>query len=706
MFFAALIVFVTCWATVSSTVLHEQRELRMTARNPVPVTEAERGSAAARWWERPDTLDGRGISVVFVQPLRQDAPPPPGLPRWPQPGEAYLSPALLAADGAMADRYGKFAGTIAHEGLADGAELVVYTTPARPGFFDEVDERTSYISRFGNPDRVFFFISSHQFDRGVGELLLLLLLMAGLPCAALVLVAVRSQSESRDQRLSVLDALGAPTRLRALVLAGEAALPLAAGVGVGTGLAAAVSFTSPELPFTGYRVWSEDLRAALPELPLLAVGVLAVLLALVVAAGIRRPVRTGTRPTRVPPKPARWAPLVFAAGLAVAVWGSSHRGVDGRAAFVIGAAITLVSLPHTASQVARRLGRRLADRGASKGDAGRLIAGRWLAARPATLARLSAALLVGLGIVTIGQVLTTQFTGPAEQARQRYEQSGASLVQIRSRNIPATADGFIAAVGPSRTLLYAPQRESTQDMPEVALTAQCAALAELGRLRSCPAQPVRPEEAFEALTPLGRQVFLGDEMVSAPVTTVCGCTSTATGGDLALYGFLVLNHEGEAGVPAIEQAAYTHLIGPMTYRPGQSWFLGTAAQAAQIRWLLDVALLGLLALALAGSLGAAGIFLEQARALGPLASFRADTRFYRGIAFWNLALPLSVVGVAGTLVAALLGRLLINLGKGGTMSLPILFLGLAVVAASGAVVALTCGKVAARQAATWRPRAD
>ncbi|MFJ5924226.1 FtsX-like permease family protein [Kitasatospora sp. NPDC092948] len=706
LFFAALLTFLTAWAAVCSGTVHEQRDRRMTARNPVPVAESEHASAVARWWERPDNVDRRSISVIFVRPLRPDTPPPPGLPRWPAPGEAFLSPALLAADSTTADRYGTLAGTITHEGLADGAELVVYTNPVRPEFFAEVEERTSYIGGFGNPDRVFFFIGSHQFDRSLGDLLILLLLMAGLPCAALVLVAVRSRSESRDRRLAVLDALGAPTGRRALVLAGEAALPLAAGVGTGLALAAALSPTSPTLPFTGYVAWSEDLRAALPLLPPTAAGTLAALLAMVVAAGIRRPVRTGTRPTRVPARPTRWAPPVFAVGLAAAAWGSNARGVEGRAGFFLGAAVALVTLPHTASQVARRLGRVLAERGAARGDAGRLIAGRWLAARPATLARLSAALLVGLGVVTIGQVLTTQFTGPAEQARQRFEQSGATLIQVRSRNIPATAEGFVAAVGPSRTLRYAPLPDSTNNSPLLSVTGRCEALAELGRLRACPAEPVAPKEAFESLTPLGRTVLLSDELVSAPVETVCGCADPATGGDLALYGFLILNRDGEPGVSAIERAAYTHLIGPMTSRPGQSWFLGTVAQAAQIRWLPDVALLGLLSLALAGSLGAAGIFLEQAEALGPLASYRADARFYRGIAFWNLALPLGCVGIAGAVVAALLGRLLINLGKGGTMSLPVIVVGLSVVAVSGAAVALVCGRVAAGQAAAWRPRAD
>lgn len=91
------------------------------------------------------------------------------------------------------------------------------------------------------------------------------------------------------------------------------------------------------------------------------------------------------------------------------------------------------------------------------------------------------------------------------------------------------------------------------------------------------------------------------------------------------------------------------LIGPMAAQPGQSWYLGAAAQAAQVRWLLDVGLLGIAALAAAGALGAAGVFIEQAQALGPLA-------------LYNLAV--AVVGVVGSGVAALLGGLMVNLGKG------------------------------------------
>ncbi|MEU5094077.1 FtsX-like permease family protein [Streptomyces sp. NPDC020996] len=643
--------------------------------------------------------------MIFVREIRAGTPPPPGLDRWPKPGEAFLSPSLLSAAPGMERRYGSFAGTIGRDGLADAAELIAYVNPSQSGFFKQVFEPNSYVRGFGNPNQAMFFVSSHQFDRGIAELDLLILLMAALPCTALILVAVRSRADTRDRRLALLDALGAPTRVRALVLAGESWKPIAAGAVAAFAVLSALSWTSPTLPFTGYQVWSHDLRAALPSLPALSLGVFVCLVLLTVLAGIRRPRRTGTRPTRQHNRTARWPHVLFVLGLTVATWGSEHRQVEGRFGFVAGSVVALIALPYSASHLARVLGHRLAERGGTKGDPVRIVAGRWLAARPATLARLSAALVVGLGLVTIGQVLTTQFTGPAAEAWDRYQASGAELVQVRSRDIPATAAGFTTALGPENVLRYSPEPGTSAESPRVRLTGPCKSLRALGRMASCPSTPKSARDVFTRLTAAGTNVLRDGDLVSAPIASVCTCQAPS-GGDKTLYGFLVLNPDGDAGLGRIKQAAYQHLIGPMTALPGQSWYLGSAAQAAQTRWLLDIALIGLAALAAAGALGAAGIFLEQARALGPLSAFRTDRRFYSGVAAWNMAIPLSVVGVVGAVVAALLGGLLINLGKGGWMSLPLLLVGLAVVALAGSLVALVCGGVAARHAVAWQPRGD
>ncbi|UNO41233.1 hypothetical protein [Streptomyces sp. MST-110588] len=709
---AAFLTLVTLWFLVAAHTVHEQRDQRMAARNPVPVAQGESARAVARWWERPDQVGDRGATVVFLRSLRPGAPPPPGLDRWPRPGEAYVSPALLAAAADVRDRYGTPAGTIGQEGLADAAELVAYVNPRQPDYFRKTHEPSSYISGFGDADRSLFpmfFVSSHQFDRGLAELDIVVLLMAALPCAALVLVAVRSRAEIRDRRLALLDALGAPTPTRALVLAGEAWAPLGAGTLAAAVVLGSVSLTTPTLPFTGYQVWSRDLRAALPQLPLVALGVLLGLVLLTVLAGIRRPPSGGTRPADRPVKArarrARWVPVLFGAGLVVAAWGSEERGVFGRSAFVAGSVVALVALPYAAARVARVLGRAIAVRGRAKGDPVRIVAGRWLAARPATLARLSAALVVGLGVVTIGQVLTSQLAGPLEAARARAGAAGGELVQVRSRDDAGTVPAFIRAVGADVTLRYSPEPGTSESDPRVRLTGRCRALEALGRMTSCPARPRPVREVFGQLTPMGKEVFGGQEMTSAPVASVCACRAPEGGEDVA-DGLIVVNRGGPAAVDRIKQAAYAHLIGPLISAPGQGWYMGAAAQAAQVRWLMDVVLIGLAALVAAGALGAAGIFLEQAKALGPLATFRTDRRYYRGIAAWNLAVPLGAVGVAGVAVAALLGGLLINLGKGGWMSAGLLGAGAAVVVAAGGAVAAACGRVAARRAAAWRPSGD
>ncbi|MGW9454002.1 FtsX-like permease family protein [Streptomyces sp. NPDC055632] len=678
----------------------------MTARNPIPVVDGVTDSTIARWWERPDAVNERAVSVIYIRPIRTAVTPPPGLSTWPKPGEVYLSQALLDEEPETSTRYGKLAGTIGPHGLADASELIAYVNPAQPDFFDEVFEPTSRIQGFGNPDRRMFFVASHQFDRGLAELDLLIAIMAALPCGALIMVAVRSRAETRDRRLALLDALGAPTVTRALVVTGEAWMPIAAGATVAGIILGSVAWIfSPTLPFTGYQVWSSDLRIALPQLPLVALAVFAALVLLTVLASIRRPTRKGARPARTGHGRTRWPVWVFLLGFLVTAWGSQERGASGRIAFVIGAVFTLAALPHSAGQIARIIGRRVAERGRKSGDPVRIVAGRWLQARPATLARLSAALIVGLGIVTLGQVLTTQFAGPVEAARERYQTSGAELVQVRSRNIPATAPAFVKAVGPNRVLRYSPESQPQQGEPQIRLTGTCTALRHLGELRTCPSTPQKPEQVYTSLSPAGVQIFRVQDLTSAPVTSVCHC-SAPEDGDKVMYGFLAVNQNGVTGLNRISEAAHTHLIGPMTALPGQGWVLSSVAQAAQIRWMLDIALLGLLALAAAGALGAAGIFLEQAKALGPLSTYRTDQVFYRRIALWNLALPLSAVGTIGVLVAAALGGLLINLGKGGWMSAPLLAVGLGSVALAGLGVAAVCGRVAGRQAVTWKPQGD
>jgi hypothetical protein len=100
-----------------------------------------------RWLVRRDAIGGRDFPVIFVAREREAAPPP-GLSRWPEPGEFFVSPALAMADDSIASRYGKLAGVIAPQGLTDAGEWLVYLQSPRPMLGSRVNDVTG----FGDPD--------------------------------------------------------------------------------------------------------------------------------------------------------------------------------------------------------------------------------------------------------------------------------------------------------------------------------------------------------------------------------------------------------------------------------------------------------------------------------------------------------------------------------------------------------------------------
>ena len=76
-----------------------------------------------------DVYQGQPLVRVLVAPLKSGAPVPPGIPRLPGPGQAFVSPALAALlAGAPSDelggRFGTVVGTIGNEALRSPQELV------------------------------------------------------------------------------------------------------------------------------------------------------------------------------------------------------------------------------------------------------------------------------------------------------------------------------------------------------------------------------------------------------------------------------------------------------------------------------------------------------------------------------------------------------------------------------------------------------
>ncbi|MHB8959198.1 MAG: FtsX-like permease family protein [Candidatus Limnocylindrales bacterium] len=197
----------------------------------------------------------RGLTVtrMEVAALSADAPVPPGLPRLPAAGEAFVSPALarlIAASPAdeLGDRFGRVAGTISDAGLMAPDELAAVVGMA-PG---------ELVSLGNRPDgaRVATALD------GTGEvpmpsspfvqaLVLIAIVGALAPVAVFTAMASRLSAARRGRRLAALRLVGATPRQVQALAAVESLVATVPGTAAGVALFLALRPLVAQIPLMG-----------------------------------------------------------------------------------------------------------------------------------------------------------------------------------------------------------------------------------------------------------------------------------------------------------------------------------------------------------------------------------------------------------------------------------------------------------------------
>ncbi|MGA4955134.1 hypothetical protein [Streptomyces lavendulocolor] len=708
---AALLV----WSVQTVHAVHEGRDARIASRIPVA---AAPGARPAAWWsESDDSWRERDFSVVYVEPAGPSAPLPPGLPRWPAPGEAFVSPALLDAMPSAATRYGRLAGTVSAEGLADAGELFVYVRPPS-GVRIQGYGTTLGVTGFGaaRPVPGPYFLSQ-SFDRPAGDLYWLLAPQLGLPVAVLLIVASRLGARQRDERLAVLYAIGAGRSVRARIAAGECVRPLGAGVLLGGAPLVAVTLTGVRLPLTGYEVSAADLAPLRWQFPLALALVWAALCLLFAALHLRvRPAGSG-RPRPARRRPSAWPAVLCGIGGLAVVSGAAAGQAAGTRLFVLGTTLTLVGLPPLLGRAAARVAVRLTGYGT--GDPARLVGGRWAAAHPAVVARAGAALVVMLGLAAQALVLVTDLTDEARNATVLAERLDERLLEVRSAPADARARArFVAALGPGdRVLRVVPGGDPSGTGPPV-LVGDCDDLAALGAMRSCPrGRAVPAQEVYRERTPRTealRWMGFGPVHVRATGPAVRSAAvrspsvrSPAVREQGREHGPFVVLTSGPEGRERAERAARATLPLPHVGVPGDENVIGGHARARQADWVLLVATAGFLLLAFTGAAGLLHAFLDRADELRPLAGYTSGVGFHLRVAWWGMGVPMACALGPAALVAGLLAG--VNLGflsPSGSSPLGLLGGGLAVALAVCAAATVGGGLLSAGFTHRWVPRGD
>jgi hypothetical protein len=638
---AAAALVLTCWSYLAGAATYDGRAERLAARTPV-LTEGEGPRPAfARWLDLSDTHHERQFAVVYVAPLDSDAPPPPGLPRWPTRGEVFLSPGLLSAGDGIAERYGTVAGTIGGDGLADDGEWLAYVRPVSDASFDRHrGGRPTFVTGWGVDPAEYaggvapaWFTASHGRPSPVDHLYWLITLAAAVPALALVSVVSRWRVRRLSRALAHLRARGVSRGGQALVQAGEAMVPVAAGALIGVLAAATSTAVDIVLPFVGYQVTASDLAAKRSWLPAVWVGAFAMVVAAAVLAPRRR-ARVNRHRERRTANLRGYARLVFAMGVAVAAAGMMGGGFM---AYAVGTLAGLMALYPLAEPIAAAAEARFRGLVGSVGVAtprhGRMRTRR--TAIPTTV-RVALAVTIVLFVSAVG---IASFV-PNERIRaenRAYGQHGPyELAEVRARWDTHELAAFTAAV-PDATVLYIAHAGNS-----TTLVGDCRSLAALGELTSCPTTATPNRAAYAARNAAGIAVFEHTDFVASDTTVHANPAPVPAE---HVIGLVVLNHHSTGGIEAVKRAAYATVSMPLVSQPGETWVVGPSAALGLRRWIYLFGAVAVTLVLLAGTLALSH-------------RFQTRIRPSRTVSMVHVALPLAVATLAGAGGAAALGAVL------------------------------------------------
>ncbi|WP_411071182.1 ABC transporter permease [Streptomyces sp. cmx-4-25] len=592
-------------------------------------------------------------------------------------------------------------GTIAVEGLQSPDELFAYVVPRIPAKGDSVRPITGYGPSIGP---TFYTVGQLDYAKPEWTFLILIGLLLVLPAAVLLTVSARTGSYTRDRRTALVAVLGATPRDRAVIVLGEALRPVMTGTLLASAVVAVASAVDIRLPWTGHVLVASDLRgwwwAFLPAILAAALVVLAVV---VLTDVIGRKGAVGNRIRGSRRSPVRWAvacPIL----LLIAVRGP-ELFTPGTVAFVmtnwVGAAGTLATLPAAVAVATSAAGGRLAKLGRRYGRPGLLIAGRRAATHPGPLARMTAGVVVAIGLLLQAVAWQGQLGGNAMAAQATVNRIGASalVIQPRAGTAGQLTTFFRSLPGDVAVISLTVNPEAGR----LTVRGECPALQTLKLL--CPPEPSNLRKS--PTDPRMRELVNWNSGSRGTVRVEQTDPITSLNDGKGFSQAVLVSHSAtDLSEAQIKQRAYQAFpMGADVSTIGGEWLTSSKVNQLQGHWLTLLGLAGIAMLAAASCLAGLAEFFRNGRALAPVATLTGNPRIYWSTAAHSILVPLTLAGLVGALVGAWLAFPKTQSGASYISD------GLLVACAAAAVLIGVAGwvwgaLVSVRQASAWRPRGE
>ncbi|MGW1794752.1 ABC transporter permease [Streptomyces sp. NPDC001984] len=418
------------------------------------------------------------------------APLPPGLAKYPAPGEMVVSPALkelLASDGAKLLRERlpyRITGTIGESGLVGAHELAYYA--GAEGLAAKIDgSRVARIDAYGNPSP-----TTEQTDPVLVLLVLVVFAVLLMPVAVFIAAAVRFGGERRDRRLAALRLVGSDSGMTRRIAAGEALAGALLGLVLGAGFFLVGREVAGSVEILGISVFPSYLNPS-PLLAVLvgvAVPAAAVLVTLLALRGVVIEPLGVVRTARPARRRLWWRLLLPLGGLAL-LYPMIGQGRDNGSfnQYLVTAGVILILvgitalLPWIVEAVVARLG---------SGSVAWQLAVRRLQLSSGTAARM----VNGIAVAVAGAIaLQMLFAGvQGDYTKQTKNDLSRAQMQVhvpRGVQLHDAAGKFEATKGVSKVIalsgdVVGDRRRDPEHTSEMTI-GDCAALREVAVLPSC-----------------------------------------------------------------------------------------------------------------------------------------------------------------------------------------------------------------------------
>jgi hypothetical protein len=290
-----------------------------------------------------DHVRDKPITVVDLAALAPDAPAPPGMPRFPKPGETWTSPALarlmkdLPSD-QLAGRFPARAGTLGRDALIHPGELVAVVGhgPGDPAMTAARDD-LSAVENTAAPTRIARYSTGAPAFSGIYQALVAIAsVLMVVPLLVFGGAAARLTVARRDRRLAALRLVGATPGQVVAITTAEAVITAAAGALAGTLLYAAAIPALTRITIAGGGWYASDLWPGLPVIAAVLAAV-PVLVGASAVVGLRRVVVSPLGVARRETPPAMRAVRLLLLAAVVVAFGAASGGLTGmgRAGLVI-----------------------------------------------------------------------------------------------------------------------------------------------------------------------------------------------------------------------------------------------------------------------------------------------------------------------------------------------------------------------------------